>query len=80
MDTDFLPLPDPDPVTLREQLLDQESELRRIARALHPGGHWEARCALRDAADLLLRAGRTLAAERPPTAPHATPQRIHAAR
>lgn len=79
MDTDFLPPATPDAVQLREQLLDHETELRRIARALHPGGHWEARCALRDAADLLLQAGRTLAAELPPP-PRAMPRQVHAAR
>ena len=80
MDTEFLPVTPPDPVQLREALLDHEEDLRRIARDLHPGGHWEARCALRDAADLLLKAGRALAAELPSRPPCVSAQPLRAAR
>lgn len=63
MDNDFLPTLDP--VQVREDVLAREAELRHLERELHPGGHWEARCLVREAADLLIQAGRCLAAEMP---------------
>lgn len=63
MDIHFLP--EPDPVHIRASVMDAEAELRELAKDLHPGGHFEARCLVRDAADMLLAAGRALAAETP---------------
>jgi len=70
MDSDFLPTLTP--VQARESLLCREAELRTLAKDLHPGGHFEARCLVREAADKLLEAGRTLAAE-PAARPAARP-------
>ncbi|MGJ5749072.1 hypothetical protein [Streptomyces puniciscabiei] len=50
---------------LRGQLVAQEEEVRHLAKQLGIAGEFEACCAVRDAADLLLAAGRTLSAERP---------------
>lgn len=63
MDNHFLP--DRDPVQIRDSLMDVEADLRELLKDLHPGGHFEARCHVRDAADALLAAGRALAAESP---------------
>jgi hypothetical protein len=72
MDNDFLPT---DPVQVRDEVLANEAQLRALERELHPGGHWEARCLVREAADKLIEAGRALAAEmpgRPPARPGAS--------
>lgn len=74
MDSDFLPTTNP--VQVCESLLAQEDELRHLAQDLRCGGHFEARCLVRDAADKLLEAGRAMAAEmpgRPPARPAARP-------
>ncbi|MFC4328331.1 hypothetical protein ACFPC0_10885 [Streptomyces andamanensis] len=66
-------LPEEDPAVLREQALEHEAAIRRLSKTLHDSGQWEARCALRDAADLVLRAARSLAADgrpHPASAPH----------
>lgn len=79
MDSDFLPALTP--VQVRDSVLAQETELRTLVKDLHPGGHFEARCLVREAADRLLEAGRVLAAElpgRPPGRP-APPPALHIA-
>lgn len=72
MDNHFLP--ERDPVQVRNSVMDVEAELRTLAKDLHPGGHFEARCLVRDAADKLLEAGRALAAECPPARPVSSPE------
>ena len=62
-------LPDVDPVQIREAVLDHEADLRVLERSLHPCGHYETRCVLREAADKLMEAARALAAERPAARP-----------
>lgn len=53
------------PEEVRDQVMRYEEGLRHLAKQLGHGGQFEARWALRDAADLLLSAGRNLAAEGP---------------
>lgn len=55
-----------DPVELRDQVMAHEEGLRDLVKQLGFSGHFESRCALREAADLLLGVGRSLAAELPP--------------
>ncbi|MEU9478963.1 hypothetical protein [Streptomyces sp. NPDC048191] len=50
---------------LRSQLVAHEEVVRRLAKQLGIAGCFEACCAVRDAADLLLAAGRMLAEEAP---------------
>lgn len=56
--------------------MDHEEAIRRLSKELHRTGQWEARCALRDAADLILKAGRSLAAEMPSRPVAQLPMRI----
>ncbi|MFJ9719948.1 hypothetical protein ACIRPQ_29150 [Streptomyces sp. NPDC101213] len=63
MDTERLP--PLDPVELQGQVMAHEEDIRALAKQLGHAGLFEARCALRDAADLLLAVGRTLATEVP---------------
>ncbi len=51
-----------DPAELREQVMAHEQDLRRLVKQLGLTGQYEARTALRDAADLLLGVARGLAA------------------
>ncbi|MGW7522609.1 hypothetical protein [Streptomyces sp. NPDC054783] len=54
-----------DTATLRGQLVAREEEVRHLAKQLGIAGEFQASCTVRDAADLLLAAGRALAAETP---------------
>ncbi|MER6568984.1 hypothetical protein ABT288_23070 [Streptomyces sp. NPDC001093] len=54
-----------DNANLRRQLVVHEEEVRRLAKQLGIAGEFQACCTVRDAADLLLAAGRALAAETP---------------
>ncbi|MEV6293893.1 hypothetical protein ACWET9_41810 [Streptomyces sp. NPDC004059] len=63
MDTESMrPL---DTGALRSQLVAHEEEVRHLAKQLGIAGEFQACCTVRDAADLLLAAGRALAAETP---------------
>lgn len=55
-----------DTAALRSQLLAHEEGLRHLAKQLGSAGEFQACCTVRDAADLLLAAGRGLSAETPP--------------
>ncbi|MDQ0383200.1 hypothetical protein J2S54_000020 [Streptomyces sp. DSM 42143] len=68
-------LPPLDPVELRDQVMAHEEDLRRLVKQLGFTGQYEARTALRDAADLLLGADRSLTAEMSPRHPSLWPAR-----
>ncbi|MER6076496.1 hypothetical protein ABT187_49060 [Streptomyces sp. NPDC001817] len=63
MDTESSPPLDLE--TMHNQLLRHEEEVRYLAKQLGIAGEFHACCTVRDAADLLLAAGRALAPEVP---------------